>query len=263
MTDAPLRPEEKAAQEAIRSLSTPPADPAYRDRLRQAFASGSIESRIRPRPRVPTVLWLAPAAAAALVLAFVSNQGPRWNIGGVSGSGIVVVDGFELSSTDSAALGRAIRPGARLRTSAEVQIDLLLPGVLSIQVAPGSELVIPGSPGRWFARTSSGRVTEGEVRFVAGSRLRGGSLRITTPEARVDVTGTTLSVIREPSATCVCVLEGVVHMSPEGGPATAVRPGTRRYVYGDGRPTLVEPIRPLEVMKLTMLRDQAALQLGP
>ena len=71
------------------------------------------------------------------------------------------------------------------------------------------------------------------------------------------VKGTTLAVFRLPDASCVCVFEGEVAMLG-GGHDDTVDAGTRRTVYRDGRPPLLEPIRPMETMKLSMLRDQAA-----
>ena len=262
MSHESLRPDEKAARDAVRGLPPPQADAAYRDRLRRSFGSGTIESRVRPS-RIRPIVWGAPlAAAAAIVLAVVLNQGPRWELDGVSGSGSVAVDGRDLAVSERDAIGRAVRSGTRIRTSGDVQIDLRLPGMMALQIPPGSEAVIPTAPGRWFARTSLGEVTAGEVRFTTGPGLRGARLRISTPEAWIDVSGTTFAVIREPIGSCVCVLEGEVRMSSRTAREEVVRAGTRRYLFTDGRPPLVEPIRSMEVMKLTMLRDQAATQLG-
>ena len=53
------------------------------------------------------------------------------------------------------------------------------------------------------------------------------------PEVRVEVTGTTLAVIREPQGTCVCVLEGAVRMGGPREPMATVPHGHLRYVFGD------------------------------
>jgi ferric-dicitrate binding protein FerR (iron transport regulator) len=261
VSDAPLRPDERAARDAIRSLPAPPTDPGYRERLRADFASGAIESRVRPRPGRPPA-WAVPLAAAATLLAVVAallaSQGPRWTLEAVSGAGTVVVDGRTLASDDSTALARALRPGARLRTTGDAQIDLALPGCFLVQVTPGAEVVIPGAPARWFARPARGEVLAGSVRFVTGPKLRGSRLLITTPEASVEATGTTFAVIREPAGTCLCVLEGAVRMAPHGGVGEKVEAGMRRYVFNDGRPAEVAQIRPTEIGKLTMLRDRAS-----
>jgi hypothetical protein len=44
--------------------------------------------------------------------------------------------------------------------------------------------------------------------------------------------------------------------------AATVYAGFRRSVFRDGRAPRVEPIRPMETMKLTMLRAQAKQELG-
>jgi len=256
MSHGPLPPDDRSFQ-PLRGARPPQAEPAYRERLRRSFAGGSLEPRLERAP--PRAMpWAAAAAAAAgLVAALVLNAGPRWTLQGVTGSGTLSVDGRELAAHDLGAIRTAVRPGARIRTSADVQVDLRLPGVLALQIAPGSEAVIPTAPSRWFPRRARGGVTAGEVRFVTAARFRGATLSLTTPEAGVEVSGTTFAVIRDSLSSCVCVLEGEVAMSAAGA-VERVEAGTRRTLYRDGRPPLLEPIRPMETMKLTMLRDQAA-----
>ena len=71
-------PEEIRARDAVRSLSQPVADATFRDRLRESFATGAIDTRPAPRETVrrnaptPTTRWrrfvpFAAAAAAARV----------------------------------------------------------------------------------------------------------------------------------------------------------------------------------------------------
>ena len=48
-----------------------------------------------------------------------------------------------------------------------------------------------------------------------------------------------------------------------GALSEVVLEGTRRSVFRDGSAPLVEPIRPMETMKLSMLRDQATRELAP
>jgi ferric-dicitrate binding protein FerR (iron transport regulator) len=252
-----LRPE-AAVQDVLRSLPEPPVSVDFRARLRREFADGSIRvQRARSRSLGSPARAAAVAAAMLAALVMVANRGPQWTVEGVTGSGAVVVNGHPIPAHETETLRRAIRPGAHLATSGDVQVDLVLAGRMAIQIAPGSQASIPNSPGRWFGRLVHNEVSAGEVRFTTGAALRGSGVRIRTPEVVIDVQGTTFAVIRESAGSCVCVLEGRLRMSEAAsGVGEVVREGTRRYVFNDGRPPLVEPILPMETMKLTMLRDR-------
>jgi ferric-dicitrate binding protein FerR (iron transport regulator) len=100
-----------------------------------------------------------------------------------------------------------------------------------MQVAPGTDLTLPASAGRWFGRATRASVANGEVRITTGTGFHGARLAVETPEAMVQVTGTTLAVICEPTGTCVCVLEGSVRVAAQaGGAGVPVSEGHRRYV---------------------------------
>ena len=91
---------------------------------------------------------------------------------------------------------------------------------------------------------------------MTGPDFSRGVLRFDAPDAAIEVRGTTLAVICEPDATCLCVLDGTAAMIDREGRVESVAPGTRRTVYRDGRAPLVEAIRPMEQMKLDMLANQ-------
>jgi ferric-dicitrate binding protein FerR (iron transport regulator) len=91
---------------------------------------------------------------------------------------------------------------------------------------------------------------------TTGRRFSGARLAITTPEASVRVTGTTLAVIAEPAGTCVCVLEGTAHVSPHRGGVTRVSSGTRREVSRGARTSRTGDMRETERPKLLDLRDR-------
>jgi hypothetical protein len=137
-----------------------------------------------------------------------------------------------------------------------MQVDLLCPGRLALQATAGSEFTVPRSPGRWIARASECAVDQGEVRFATGPRFHRARLRIALPSARVEVVGTTLAVICDRDSSCACVLDGQVTMTDMAGTVATVHAGERRTVSRD-KPAHVEPIRPMERMKLQMLDDRA------
>ncbi len=253
------------SQEVARRLARPAADPMFRASLRAAFVTGTI-----PERHVPPLLRLVRntrfrvfagattiAAAAAVVTALWLNPGPAWQVLGTSGAGALVIDGRPVALESYAEIEPLLRAGARITLPADSQLDLALPGIARVQIVGGSEVVLPASPGRWHGRAVVGSLAAGELRITTGPRFHGTRLAIETPETRVVVTGTTLAVFRLPDASCVCVLEGKVSMSGAGAHLETVRAGFRQVVYRDGRAPLVEPIRPMEAMKLEMLRAQA------
>jgi len=263
------REQERAAR-LVRGLETPEADPVFRTRLREGFVSGRIaeETAARPRPvraastpwwRLPVVGWAAAAAAVAVVLTsvVVLNRAPAWRLVGVEGTGIVVVDGRQVPIDRADALAASLRPGARVRVPDGATISIASAGLMAVDFTSGSDLVVPHLPGRWYGRDAHAEIQRGSMRITTGHDFQGARLRIDTPEAGVEVTGTTLAVICEPAGTCVCVLEGGVKVGPRDGPMEVVTAGRRRFLFVDGSEEADE-MRPAERMKLSMLRDARA-----
>ena len=253
-----------------RSLSRLPrraANREFRDRLRSQFVRDAMPGRVRS---VPHTWWstrwgmtavAASSAAAILAFAWLLNTGPAWKLTGSSGNGVVQIDGRPTSLDAPAEIARGLHSGADVLLPADAQLDLKLPGIAVIQIVGGSHATLPGSPGRWFARSMVASLDAGEIRISTGPAFRGNQLEVVTPEARAIVTGTTLAVLRQADSSCVCVLEGRVSMISKAS-AAAVYAGFRRSVFRDGSAPRVEPIRPMETMKLTMLRTQAEQALG-
>lgn len=256
-----LTPEQARAREAVRGLPAPPADAAFRARLKRDFVAGAIEV---PRVLTLPVPWyrrpafrlaLVPAAAAVLVaVVSVTDRGPGWSVMTARG-GAVTVDGTPVELTNRASLTSALHPGARLSLPAGAELELASAAGLVVQVTPGTEVTLPATPGRWMHRRVSGALHHGEIRVTTGSAFAGARLHVLTPEASVEVTGTTLAVICEPTGTCVCVYDGVVKMGPHGSDMEPVPQGRRRYVFNDGRPPKSAEIRPVENTALGEFRE--------
>ena len=252
---------QEAARDAVRRLGTPRAEPAYRARLRSGFVSGRLSAParvLRPawhaRPLVR--FGLAPlAAAAALVAVTTLNRGPAWRIASSSGDGIAVVDGRPVPMGHAEDFAALLGPGSRVRIPEGSQLEILSPGGLMIQIAPGSDFTVPKPPARWFGRGTTAELRAGELRIMTGPAFHGARLAVVTPETRVEVTGTTLAVIREPAGTCVCVLEGKVAVGSPGGAKVEVVEGRRRFVFADGRPSEEAEMRPAEHEALPEFRD--------
>lgn len=233
---------------------TPPADPTFRERLRSEFASGAIASRqlvARPRVRRARVAWFAAAAAAGLLLTWgVLADGTSWRVES-DGAGVAL----DVNGRSAEAVPATLRAGdeVQLRTGS---LDLVMPGVARLQVAEGTKLRVPALPRFAALRHGRARVLAGEARLATEAGYRGRRLDFDLPTASAQVTGTVMAVLIEGGQSCVCVLEGVVKMRDARGHVVRVDAGTRRSVGPEGSEAVVEPIRPMEAMKLEMLRDR-------
>ena len=226
----------------------------------------------RPWFALPTMRTAAIAAAAAalILVAGLLNRGTPWRVvpgdgagEGAAEPGVVEIDGVPTPTTDLAALASRIKPGAELRMASGGPLRLVSGGALALELPPGAELTLPPPPARWVERESEIYSRAGEIRITTGAAFRGARLAVHTPEAVVELTGTTVAVIRDEQGTCVCVLAGVVRMGPPpstdpaapNAPMTTIPAGIRCLMYKDSRPPLLEPISDMERMKLSMFRD--------
>ncbi len=276
----------RKAQEAVRGLGVPAADPAFRASLRARFADGSLAGddlaaarALRPvvvrRPFVVRHGRLLGALAAAAVLAVYAlvgfNPGPHWQVASLQDAhGNVIVDDDAIPADDDASLTTALVPGARIEWDGTGELMFVSPGALAIAVAPGTRMVLPAPPARFFDRVSRAQLAAGRLRITTGPDFHGARAIVTTPEAVAEVTGTTLAVIRDPMATCVCVSEGRVHVMRAGAPVGGaiggagdfgmVPAGQRQVVYRAGQAKAPErtPILPTEKAPLAALRAAMA-----
>jgi len=233
----------------------------FRAKLRSQFVSGTLEGtspKVLPGPRWrgPHVVALFGVAAACIALVvWLGGQAPPWQWRGTQGdAGQILVSGHAVDPADPAAAEALLRPGATIRTTGSMQVDLELKNRLSVQLAPGTEMTVPEWPHRWFGGDATCQVTEGEARFVTGPGFGDSRLLIRSTVASIEVTGTVLAVIAASDSTCVCVLEGKVTMVDLDGSETSVPAGMRRSISRTGTP-VTEEILPMERMKLEMVRD--------
>ena len=263
MSDAPDQiqtREQRLAREALASLPRPPADPVFRARLRREFAAGALTAA---RPEVVELRppwWRSPlswAAAAAVLIAAAGlwlDRGPDWSVVSATGTGVVVVNGHATPLDRRADLERALRRGGTIRLGEGARLELGAGGQMAIEVAPATDATVSAAAGRWLGRTWTAAVRSGELRFTTGRAFHGARLAIAPPEARVEVVGTTLAVIREAAGTCVCVAEGRVMMGPRGAPRAPIEAGRRRFIFNDGRAPEEAEMRPVEKVALSEMR---------
>jgi hypothetical protein len=269
------------ARNVLRGTPPPAPDPEYRARLKEAFAIGAIEhpaagspaherpDRLGPSPLLPptpipiprrrqSALWTGLAAAAAIliaVLAGVFNRGPAWTLTAVRGEGEVRLDGVAVAASDLEGMARSIRPGVQIEVPPGMEVDLMAGRVLAIGLTGGTDLTVPPTPPRWFARRAELHVRAGEIRVTTGPSFPGAHLDVSTPVAAIEVTGTTFAVILEPHGTCVCVLEGTVKVGRRDTHKMGEVPAGRlRFVYKDAREPVYEDMREMERTKLAEFR---------
>jgi len=246
VSDRELRtPDELRARDAVRALPRPRAASDFRARLRQEFTTGTIESSTPqvvlrlPWHRHALTRWgaAAMAAAAAFLAVTLLNRPPEWTLEAIRGEGIVLVDGTPVPTAHAEDLARRMKAGAFVQLPSDVQFEIASRGEMAVQFTGGTQASVPSTPGRWFSRHASAEVRQGEIRVTTGRDFHGARLAIETPEARVEVVGTTFAVICESTGTCVCVMEGRLRVGTRGGTGmTEVEAGRRRYVFADGRP---------------------------
>jgi hypothetical protein len=185
-----------------------------------------------------TVLrWAAaPIALAALATALVAaDRGPRWEVLAASGTGVAIVNDRPIPMNHIDDLKRWIRPGVRVRVPDDSYLEIAGFGQIAFHLEPGADFTLPRPPGRWFARTASGTIRSGAVHVTSGRRFAGARLTLVTPEAAIEMTGTSFAVMRETQGTTVSVLEGTVRMGALNGPMSAVPQDERRTLFSDGR----------------------------
>jgi hypothetical protein len=247
-----LDSKQRLAQEAVRSLGAVAADPAFRERLQRRFLSGDMpEAASAPRPvasrprRVMRFALAAVAAAAVLALAVVLlNRLPGPELLAVKGGGSVEVDGRLFDTSEAGDIGAALKPASHLVLKGEAVLDVLYPGSMAMRLEPGTDFILPGRPGRWFDRRPAAELKLGELSVRTGSDLAGGALIVSTPEGRVTIAGTLVSIFRNRDLTCVCLFEGKATVAtPERdlGPVPLLK---RWVVFNDGREPVLLDIEP-------------------
>jgi|GEM_PF-1963931 len=205
-------------------------------------------------PRRPN-RFMPLAFAAAIVLMFFGYgaQAPHpWRLTAVSDP-----DGDLAGNTDRS-VGSILTAG-ELHTPEHGSFELTLGSSLRLRMAPCSGIVLPDAPRRWNPETMTIAVEHGELFGSTGGEKLPAAINLVTNVLSARITGTTFAVFRIPEATCVCLLEGSVQITPSVGNATPidVPVESKVLIFNDGRPHEIVPIDGMERSKLQMLLDRA------
>jgi hypothetical protein len=267
----PANAAERSARDAVRALARPRPDAAFRTRLRHEFTTGRFGRRVpadMPRPWWALKRIMVPVAAAVLAVSGAAlNRGPDWRIVAATGDGRVTFagapGGASLSPSDPA-VAAFLKRGGHVLVDSTLTLDLVAPGVAAVMLAPGAEVMLSSTPGRWWGRGMRAELMSGNAYFTTGRAFHGAHLDVRTAEVSVRAVGTAFAVLREPHGTCVCVMHGRVRVSGAGGSlasAVEVPAGMRRVVHPDGS-GVTGPILDDSVARLRRQQDVAGEMLG-
>ena len=268
--DMDFSPEEIRAREAVRSLSQPVADATFRDRLRESFATGAIDTRPAPRETVrrnapaPTTRWrrfvpYAALAAAAVVLLMVGPfmRDPALNITAVQGANQIVLNGELVSCDDLSPLQAALHPGCRVEVPAGATVQVAAAGQLVMDLE-GVAFTFPRPAHRWFGGELKSTIEgDGVVRMATGPGFEGSSYRLRFEGADLVARETVFTVRREGEEIGINVLEGELEARLPDGSTRMVGPGSGAMIKG-GEFRLME-FDPAEGDRLRALRDRAVV----
>lgn len=252
---------QREVQETLRQVAPVRPDPEFRSRLREQFLSGAIaegqdvpDAPAAPVARPRSWWWAALPIAAALVVSFlVADRGPAWQLHAVQGAGEVTVDGAQIVAGGDMTFDDEVA----MSTGDDTGLQIASQGILLLEIAPHSEVVLPRAPRRWLRRTMTARVNSGELRVKSGSGFPGRRLVVETDEGRTVMIGTTISVYKGADFTCVCVLEGIARIGRDEDHLDAIPAGMRKVMFADGRDPLVTEIEPHHKVDLELFEQSA------
>jgi ferric-dicitrate binding protein FerR (iron transport regulator) len=212
------------------------------------------------RRRFVSLSVIAAAAAVLLALFVLRPRGPRWQVLDGTGAGIAKIDGSPVDTSNRVALADALA-GATTLESGTGLLRLRLGDLYLLELDPHSRVALSALDKHSRAEPLSLRAERGALRVQTGPAFPGSSMRVSTSELDLRVTGTAFAVDLLDSATeqgtCVCCLEGSVEVRSASKipDARAISAGAMCVVFRDKKaPPLwgevVEPhARPLRALE--------------
>ena len=269
------QPPDRDAGRALAVLARLPrssAPESARESARMAFLHGSVVERLDqadsgeiektqqteqpPRGTSSTSRrWVSLLMAAALgvvaVFWFGSQPQQDWVV-----MNIQTPAGISIPSDASLAVGTHLESGV-LTTGPESELAIQLGDKLRFTMLPGTSLSLPKPPGRWFGRNRRMHIDSGEIYGTSGGQKLGFELVFSTDELEARLTGTTFAVFRIDVASCVCLWEGGVAVTPlvDNYDVVHLEEKHRVWIYRDGREPEIKTLDANETMKLQMTDD--------
>ncbi len=250
-------PGQRLAQDAVRSLGVPAADPAFRERLKAQFVAGAVPAqpafadstpaRPRPRPRRLVAVYGWGTLAAAAVVAFAVcglNRLPGPQLVAVNGTGSVIMDDEVLAAGSPDLIAARLHPGARLRVDGDTSLDLQYPGAMMWRLEPGTDVVLPDRPGRWFGRSCAPTWPRARSACAPARTCTGANWTWPPRRAPPRSTAPSSTSCSNDELTCFCLHDGTAHVSLDGRDLGAIPPMMRRVIFTDGRPPELSDIAP-------------------
>ena len=213
-----------------------------RERSRAAFLTGDAKG-VAPEARgarsesTARWSWRGPALALAATVAGLVWYGfqpaHEWRTVGLADAAGTPAERVSTEAGDTFASGELV---------------LALGDELVVKLAPGSQVSLPKSPGRWFGKAREIRVDQGAVFCSSGGEKLDFDLTVATVDASTRITGTTFAVLRNDLGTCVCLYEGSVEVRQFARDEMVKVPaGQRVQVYEDGSFPRVEDLGAMEI----------------
>ena len=251
-------------REVLRQLPPVGADAEFKSRLARDFISGDFQSAspawVSTSSKRSRLAWVAAVLALAVAGVFLGlrPEQPTWSVVATTGAAEIELGGRRLAPADLALRNDPLEAGLRVSVPEGSELTVASSAGVVVQLTSGTDSTLPAA-GRWPWQDSwHSEIFSGELRITTAESFHGRRLWIRSDEASIEVTGTTLAVIRDPlgGSTCVCVFAGRVRMGANDAELQVVAQGLRRLMFSDGQPPYSEDILPMERMKLDMLRNQ-------
>ncbi len=190
------------------------------------------------------ITGLAVAAAAVAAVAFWPERAFLPELIARKGSGEVRIAGVDYRLSDPEALADALQPGATLLVKEGAVLDVRYGDAFLLQFDPGTVASLPDPFGGMAGQEARARIEYGEMRLRTGPGfLPASSFNVTTPEGRIHLVGTIVSIFRDSTGTCVCVFEGTASVGTGEADMESIPAGKRKVMPTGGDP-FIDDIAP-------------------
>jgi hypothetical protein len=203
--------------------------------------------------------WLAaPLVALGVVfLLAIVNRGEEWNVVEHQGGVVILADDRPVPVDDPGALHQAFRTARHLRTDDSTRVTLALGDLLSLDVAPGSRIGCPNTPGRLVDNEITLTVIEGSLGILKGPGFGGRRLVAFTPEVRMEIGASLSAVQRHAEESRVGVYDGEVRLgSALAGPPLVVPAGKSARIRAGGTPEIAGDLDATLRARLARMRER-------